>query len=427
MRAEFLRAASTAAPAARPGSLSLRLLRAYLDLTDEKGPIHAQGVADAGRQLAQGNQIPVYQINTTSLLRKALAAEPGSASDLTGPLDLAPGKRSPRWSVLCELIAAWPELADSDRVRVAAVLSKLGFWQQITLLVPPDLVADESPERARLALLRCNALFKSGGPQAAQGFRQARQVLHATAQHQGHPIEARIAAAIGLVVHHARSDRTLSDVEHSVEIARNLLQQAGEDRLGPVTVSAYWRAVSFLPFLRHDHRRVREMLDLAEEAARLAPVHSATNALTARENLHPLLETRARACAGAGDADRAECYYRELIALDPLDAKVHVRLGDFLLRQSRCDQARETYQRAALLGVPYTAYALTQAARCSHRLGEPVRAVACLMQAVRSDPRAVTPLAALRSLAGPAGMPGLATWAADRLSKITHTDLPHPR
>ncbi|MFI6172493.1 tetratricopeptide repeat protein [Nocardia sp. NPDC051052] len=418
MRTEFLRAATAVGHQTHPGTLSRALLGAYFDLTDEHGPIHARGVADAGRHLLAGTPIPAYQINTASLLRAALVEECGTG-DPHDPTAVPPGARSARWTVLCDLIDEWPTLADTDRLRVAAVLSKLGCWQAVVRLVSPKLPVDQSDCAARLALLRCNALFKSADRDTAvTAFHQAQRIMASTAQHPGYPLDLRLSAAIGLVVHHAKSDKTLTVIDGWATTATQLLRRADRHTVAPVTASAYWRGVSFVPYLRHDFPRMQQMLGAAEDAARAALIDTGTDALLARENLHPLLETRARAWMGVGNAEAAEQYYRELVTHDPLDPKVHVRLGDFLLHQSRLDEARSAYEHAALLGAPYTSYAFTQAARCSLHLDEPERGIASLMHAVRIDARSITPLVELRRVAGPAGFSSVAAWAADRLDTL---------
>lgn len=415
MRTAFLRAPDEAE--ARVPTTGHGVLDAYNDLSTDAGPIHARSVAEAGRHLLAGEPVPLYQINTPSLLRRYLAAETGPGCAVSDPREVAAEHRGPAWSLLCERIEDWPTLDAGIRMNVAAVLTKLGFWETVLRIVPDTVSVTRSPDHARLAYFRCNAALKAHGP-TRETLGRAQGVMAEIAR-SGLPVPNRLSAAVNLIVHHAKSDRSPSQLRIWHELADTLVRQADPDEIGPVRLSLYWRGVSFLPFFAGDHHEVRAMLDRAEELGREA-VDRATPAerLLAAENMHPLLETRGRAANAAGDRETAERYYRELVAHDPYDAKTHIRLGDHLLADRRPEEARRHYQDAAVLGVPYTAYAHTQAARCSIRLGERERAVASLVQAVRSDPNAVTPLAMLQDLLPGTPLAALRPWAAARLREL---------
>jgi Tfp pilus assembly protein PilF len=142
--------------------------------------------------------------------------------------------------------------------------------------------------------------------------------------------------------------------------------------------------------------------------------------LLALENMHPVLETQARAARAAGELETAERYYRALVAHDPQDAKTHVRFGDYLLSVGSPEQARRHFQEAAVLGAPYTAYAHTQGARCSLRLGDDEQGIASLVQAARSDPYAITPLLLLRDLLPGTTVAALRPWVEERLRTLSN-------
>ncbi|MEV4017756.1 bacterial transcriptional activator domain-containing protein [Nonomuraea angiospora] len=415
MRAQFLRAFGTES---RWLSRDLHLLRAYLDLTADAGPLHARSIADLGRRLAAGEQVPSYQINTPSMLRVSLAAAGGAKVACDDPREVPPAERSPRWEHLCAMLDRWAALPAGERAAVAATLSKLGFWATVGHLVPPDLAPERSVHHARLAVLRCNADHKRSGSTPAT-HAAARMTLAAIATSRELPAATRLAAAVNLIVDQAKSDRSMQEMDRWKEVADGLVATAPNE-LRPVQLSYYWRGVSFLPFFRGDHASVRRMLDEAEDSS-VAAVEQAgeDELLLAEENRHPLLETRARAAAVAGDLDEAERYYRALVLLDPEDSKVHVRLADHLFRRERIAEAWEAYQDAAALGVPYTSYAHTQAARCSLRLGEPEAALAALGEAVAADPAAVTPLVLLRDLLANGPLKRLRSWADQQIQTLT--------
>jgi tetratricopeptide (TPR) repeat protein len=410
MRAEFLRSA-----AARPEtSRSRYLLGAYLDLTSETGPLHAQTVADAGQHLQDGAVMPTYQINTTSVLRHNLAQE-CSVCVLTDPRDLDSSARSSRWNGLCEFLDAWPDLDVVSQTRTAVVLSKLGFWDLVRQLIDPEIKATQSPEHARLALLRSNAAVKSRAA-LPEALTTARGILENSATFADFDADTRLRAAINLVVHHAKTDRSLAAMRRWAEVAT----QQRHVGVNPVLESAYWRGVSYIPFLERNHGEVRRMLDEAERAGDRAFTDPDTPDLLARENRYPLLETRGRAEQSAGNLEAAEASYQALTQHDPDDARAHIRLADYWFKASSWPLALASYQRAAGLGAPYTAYAFTQLARCARQLGDTEYAIAALSLAIRFDDQGVTPLVILRELATSThGLGQLAAWCTQRLAAAT--------
>ncbi|WP_393062405.1 hypothetical protein [Streptomyces sp. LN549] len=411
MRTAFLRA-----PQEGTASSGQGLLRAYRDLTSQEGPIHARSVAAMGRCLLAGEPVPFYQINTLSRLRWFLRLEDGDIA-LHDPREVAHADRKPAWHKLCDGLDDWPALTQEAQAELVAVLTKLGFWDLVLRLVPDDLEVTASTVTARLAHFRCNAALKSSGPTDRTRAR-ASDVTEQIALSQL-PSALRLNAAVNLIVHHAKSDRSPVRLRSWCTLADDLVAGQEPDQADPIQMSVYWRGVSFLPFFDGDHQEVRRMLDRAEELGRRALADpSCQDGLLAHENMHPLLETRGRAAAAAGDQETAERYYRELVVHDPLDAKTHLRLGDHLHHRGLPEDARRCYQDAAVIGAPYTAYALTQAARCSVALDDTEHAVASLAQAVQYDPWAVTPLVLLQDLLPGTSLRGLRPWAGERLQSL---------
>ncbi|MFE2865821.1 tetratricopeptide repeat protein [Embleya sp. NPDC059259] len=350
------------APPTRAGEL----LAAYHDMRSDYGPIHARATADLGRRLPTDHPLPAYQVSTPGPLRALISLDAPEIAFLEDPRDCPPEGRSDPWSFLCEQLDHWAGLGSTRQLRVARVLARLGFWQLLTEIVDPLDGDPSNLEVCRLAQVRDSAFLRIGVDPTGAATRIRESTTRLT-DDETLPASTRIGAAINLLVGHARAASEIAAVDHWGRRATALFEATDPARLSAILRSAYWRGLSFVPFLHGDHGSTRDMLDAAEENAVTAVAASAdpgqVEGIPAAENMHLLLETRGRAAWESGDIDAAERYYRALVAHDELDAKVHVRLADLLARTDRVAEARECYLRSAHLGAPHTLYARTQVAR----------------------------------------------------------------
>ncbi|MBM2621408.1 hypothetical protein JIG36_38485 [Actinoplanes sp. LDG1-06] len=383
------------------------MLAAYFDLRSDCGPVHARIVGLMGRRLVSGAAVPACQTVTPSGLRYAISLDAPELPLIDAPRALTAARRSPEWAHLCTLVDAWDDLTPADRLRVARVLHKLGFWATLLTLTPPPTdrhaeTVDAGVWRA-LTRLRRMATLKMRGEDDFPIPPDMYEVYAAAAHDPGTPLEERISAAVNLAAHHGRNDRVADDIAPWAELAMRLVQSSA---LTPLLASAAWRAICFLPYYRSDHRAVATMLDEAErlgraaleaaqpgpatveaaqpgpaavEAAQLghvAPTSPATTTgradaegrdagaddrLLAVENLRVLSQTRGRA---ARDPLEAESWYRRAVELDPEDPQTHVTLGDHLVRCGRSEEAYASFATAAELGAPYTGYSRMGMERC---------------------------------------------------------------
>lgn len=378
--------------APEPPPRSRDLLAAYFDLCSTGGPLHAQCVADAGRHLLAGDPIPAYQTVPLRLLREALRAECPAEPHPERPEDLPEDLRSAPWRYLCALLERWPALPREDRVRVAAVLAKLGFWQTIADRIP----LGDHPDAPQLAYLRHVAEGRlSATPEAAAGpaYAGTLRATEAIAFDEHADPVARHGAAAHAIVLYAKLNRR-ADMRRAAHLVEHLDHH---DHLSPLNRSIAWRAVAFVPFFAGDHTEVDRQLRLAEAYATEA-LTGAVDRLPARENMLPVLETSGRSAKARGDKPAAERYYRRMAEWDPLDPKGHLRLADFLKAERRIEPALAAYRTAAHLGAPYASYAFQQVARCLIETGHPARSHGPLVAAATLDPRALPPLLTLRAV-----------------------------
>ncbi|MGW6459825.1 hypothetical protein ACWF94_28505, partial [Streptomyces sp. NPDC055078] len=338
------------------------LLAAYFDLHTDRGPLHARATADLGRRYLAREMLPPYQVITPGGFRRTLSPGAPGAVYSPGPLDRSGAAYSPRsldrsgaaysprsaedprqlpaahrsaeWACLCRELDHWSSLDVDRQLSVARVLGRLGFWSTVDAL-PTPATAPMTVEHLKLSYWRCVARQIASGPdpRIAAG---ARALLVALARSTRFPAAARLSAAINLVVDHARSDRSMAEMLRWQGLARSLIDAAPSNNFSILLLSAYWRAVSFIPFHRSDHAEVRRMLDESERLAHRAVGEAGDDRyLLALENVRLVLMTRGRASAAAGDRVSAEGYFRTLVGHDPLDAMSHVLLADFLAAQGR--------------------------------------------------------------------------------------------
>ncbi|GIF62077.1 hypothetical protein Ais01nite_01120 [Asanoa ishikariensis] len=341
------------------------LLAAYFDLRSDRGPLHARVLCVMGRNLLRGQPIPACQSVTHSTLRYSIRMDAPHLPLIDDPRALPPHDRSPEWAHLCGLTDNWEALPVGDRLRVARVLHKLGFWA--TLLKLPatgDEERDRHHQRA-LTRLRHIAEAKLQGDDSGVVPPEMYDDYAATASDEDAPREERVSAAVNLAVQHGRSDRDPKKVAHWAGAAQDLLVHAPPGSLSLRLASAAWRAISFMPFYQGDHTATAAMLDEAERLA-VAAVDRATDddRVIAVENLRVLYGTRgaAAAVAGdsaavAGDSAAATAFYRRAVDLDAEDPQTHVTLGDHLVRTGDLEAAHDAFAIAAQLGAPCTRYA----------------------------------------------------------------------
>lgn len=344
------------------------LLAAYFDLRTDEGPLHARSVADMGRCFLAGQPIPAYQSVTGSGLRGLIAADAPELPHINDPRELERPRRTREWDYLCDQLSRWDDLADERRLATAQVLFKLGFWQTLVSLPITTAAPDARPVAVgwQLARIQYSASMKLQGRDDFVLPPELRDVFARLARDDGSPVAKRLGAAVNLLVHHARYDRSRQEITRWHDVARGLVSAASPGDLSLVLLSAYWRGSSFAPFFDHDHAQVAQMLDKAEHTATQAVEQAEPDQrVLALENLRLVLMTRARAASVAGDQTAEESYVRRLARLDPLDSHAHVLLANFLFKAGRVDEARLGYLAAARLGAPFTELAQLQALRCA--------------------------------------------------------------
>ncbi|MEV4017757.1 hypothetical protein AB0J35_45435 [Nonomuraea angiospora] len=409
----FLRAPRPSAGARPVRPVEFHTWRALLDLGGLEEPASAgvipAALAHRNLDLPEHAQLPVQSRPGPAFRDRLTESPPLAGYALTDPAELPDHLRTEAWNRMCRLSASFDDLDVPDRVRLTGLLAGVGLYRHLATLSTGS--AEEVAADPRLLLVRARIAH------ARSVTDRTDATLHASIEALQNVLACgllsaatRLGAATTLLVLHAQYRmRDLESVGRYRNAAHELTRRLDPDNewLDVLHLSTYWRAASFQPFLAGDRRRTREELDLAESLARRIPADTQEQRWIRDLNLHPLLETRAKAALWAGDADRAVAFATELRDHDPLDGKVHVQLGDVHVRRDEPRAALACYLMAAALGAPYRSLAWCKAAEVM----EPAGSAHALMCAHRGDPQAVTPLLRQERLARRRGDDRLAEWA----------------
>ncbi len=403
-------------------TLSAWLMRPYIDLEGPGGSIQARTVAYTVTCLANEAMPQIFsQGNTRAGLRDELVRECGLPHyHLDWPEELPTALRTAHWQILCDALARWSVLDYEQKSKVTAVLGKLGLYKAVLHAIPRCSAGEiaSSEEQASLALKRVNALFKLDAVRSLQEVEEISGCVATSAPGDG---RTRLRAALNLVVHYARSGadskKNLPELRTWVEVAQKEFACLQPERF-PVDhlyASMYYRGVSFLPYHTGDRETVASMLDEAELHAQALFEQTSIPEAIAAENLHALLETRAKEARWAGNYELALVRLRKLVELDPLEPKVYIRLGDVLFGQKRFSEALPQYQQAARLGAPSTSSAWFKVGECYRHLEESERACDSYVQAVKCDPWNIPAFLQLYRVSRQNGNHLLRTWSEERL------------
>lgn len=412
-----------------PSSFTSWLLRPFVDLTSVgHGPLLNRGPLLSYQLLRDGQDGLGVQRALSGSFRANLAQQcgPGEVA-VDDPRELPGDRRTPEWGELCELVDDFARMDDQVRVRVVRVLIDLAFHALVVRLVPefdvPTVEGD--PTKARLLGLRGFARYMLMQGEW-QRYEPSEFVSLLSARSIPHPV--RFAAANILLIYHARVTRNIGMVRSCREQMEQSLHHLSSPHsfAADMYTSRFYRAASYLPFLAGHRAQVTFEMQKAEDLARdlLGRATSGAERIVAEENIHPVLESRAREAQWLGDRDLAYTRIKELRdVIDPWDAKVRLEHAELLAAHGEWQAAAKEFVAAAELGPPGTAIAWTMAGECYMRLGFTSEATCAYLAALRLDPEGLTPAEGLHRALRERGGGPLVRWVEDRTRAFA--DLPY--
>lgn len=384
----------------RERRLSAWLLRPFIDLGPlVVGPLYARGIEEYWRAFIDPSR-PRFALQRTlpPAFRAQLIAEAGRPEFLgSDPRDLPDGLRTDRWSAVCDALDRWHELPLEQKRALVLLLHSLCMYEPVLRLVPEyDARANgKNSSDVELSYWRASAKYVLGVPSRVSDYRAAdTSVLEAIVANAPDAVPAAFNAAIKVFVHKAKT-RAVTDelMQWGSKLERALSDAVGkvDDFTGNLLTSRFYRAMGFLPQQRGDRKEVVRLMDLAERHARKMKPAGSAQELLYLENLHPVLESRAKEALWLGDRELALKRARQVVKLDAFDSKTWVELGQVRMARREWALAADAYVNAAMLGPPASAIGRHMAGICFRRCGQDALAAFFFKDALEIDPLGISP------------------------------------
>ncbi|RJF74099.1 hypothetical protein D4Q52_13110 [Rhodopseudomonas palustris] len=394
------------------------LLHPYFDLEPTPfGPLHARCV-EHGWRAFDDLELPRFtpQRALAPGFRVQLARTTGQRSPVIRPHDLPARLRSERWGKLCGAIDGWNALLPEKRVRLAFLLHSLCFYSQLIDLVDgrEDHGLGADPVALELDLLCASARYIAAVPKQISDYHDAdlSKLERIAGDSRAEP-RTRFNSTAKVFVHKAK---TRADTSELVRWGARF-----EACLGPAVadmdefsanlhISRFYRGMGFLPQRAGDAAAVARAMGLAEDYAfRMRPVTPAQQVLF-KENLHALMQSRAKEAAWAGDLDLALTRALQVIEFDPCDSMAWLELGQLHRRRKSWPKAAEAFAVAAMLGPPAAAVGRHLVGVCLSKIGLDLLAALFFRDALEADPLGISPRRAIENLPDAPVLVALKEW-----------------
>lgn len=406
----------------KPQRFAPRLLQPFLDLAPvTRGPLYARAISFYWQAFVhEDGQAFALQRTLPSAFRAQVQRDAGHAQPAADdPRSLPAQDRSERWRSLCEALDRWEQLAPHRRTRLALLLHGLCCYAPLpTLLGTVDCQRlRKDAAYAELVYWRESARYMLGlqGPVALYTGADLSLFEHlATAAPVGTP--AGFNAAVKVFAHRSKTGATVPELQQYAGWMERTLAAANAEASAfdaGLRTSRYYRALAFLPMRAGDSAGMVHMMDLAEQHARALQPGFEAEQLLFLENLHPVMESRAKEALWLGDTALALTRAQAVVDLDPYDPKSWVELGQLRMKREEWTLAAEAYATAGLLGPPAAAMGRHMAGICLREAGQPALAAFFFKEALEADPLGISPREALQHLPAAPLADALGQWALD--------------
>lgn len=401
------------------GRFSIWLLRPFVDLgVCEMGPLYARGIEAYWHAFADA-RAPAFMLQRTLPpgFREQLMSEVQEPRyDVADPRELPAALRSGRWQEMCDALDAWDGLCAKRRFRLVVLLHSLCLYEPVLGLVAP-MSGRLEPSEAHsvdLAYWRASAHYALNVPERVSDYHDADlATFEAIAAEAPDAVPAAFNSVLKIFVHRVKTGAPLDELEVRAErLERSLADTVGhvdEFTRGLLTSRCY-RALGFLPQRRDDRAGVVRVMDLAERHALGMSPRNDAERLLYLENLHPLMESRAKEALWLGDLDLALERAQRVVEIDPYDSKAWVELGEIRMLRKEWAAAAQAYVVAGMLGPPASAIGRHMAGVCYRELGEDLLAAFLFKETLELDPLGISPRLEIRELADTAVLAALKEW-----------------
>jgi tetratricopeptide (TPR) repeat protein len=396
------------------------LLRPYIDLGPlVTGPLYARGIEEYWRAFIDP-LVPRFALQRTlpPAFRSQLIAESGHPGYLVAdPRQLPQELRTDRWSAVCDALDHWRELPAASKRALVLLLHALCLYEPVLKLVPAFSARTMGGGAADVELYywRASAGYVLGVPNRIADYRNAdTSVFEAIVVDAPDAVPAAFNAAVKVFVHKAKTGAGAAELaqwgarlERAVADAVGKVDQFTADLL----TSRFYRAMGFLPQKHGDRAKVVRLMNLAERHARKMKPATIAQQLLYLENLHPVLESRAKEALWLGDHALALRRARQVVKLDAYDSKAWVELGQIRMARKEWALAAEAYVCAATLGPPASAIGRHMAGICFRKCGQDGLAAFFFKDALEIDPLGISPHDEISKLSNAAIFKALKEWS----------------
>ncbi|MEH2276481.1 MAG: tetratricopeptide repeat protein [Nostoc sp.] len=399
------------------------LNRPYFDLSPYIGGSPHLYAIELSYQNLINNPPAIYnlQVNYSSLFRKSLLEENRLLQyNVDNPLQLPNELRTERWNQLCDYLIHYQELKPVSKLLVMNLVRSLSLHQTVLEYVPQMSEAEIASDQNLAALALCRAV-SSVVSNSDYGYLDDLKEIEIIATNAPSSSLIRAQASILLLVRYATTFRDLPSAEHWRAIATQEIQDIKpllNDFQYNLLMSIYYRAVTFVPLLHRDKEKVIQEMELCEFYGKSLICENEIQQIVANENMNILTESRVKEALWLGDLDLAQERARRLIAMEPLDSRYRLELGELLIKVSKIEEAAKIYASATRLGPPGTAVAWFMKGQCYEALGEIEIASDSYLTALQIDSEAISAVERLAKLAPDLGNSALVNWSKLRLMEL---------
>ena len=382
-------------------------LQIYLDLSHpaDHAPLHVWRPWLSW--LKMRGERPLMSSNLQRLLppgfRRSLARErPAYIVAIRDPGEIQKTHVSANWAFLQECVSNYATLACELRYATLSTLLALGFFEKAR-----DIQCPPSDDQIRTDHTQASIGCAIAAATVALASQYDNQLdlspLERVASLAPVGSQPRFEASIELVVQCAKHTNDLLNARRWRINARKSLDEIRRERLNSFEMalleSRFYRSAAFVPFMEGDRDGVVREMELCEYHARLALGNTFDERILERENLVPMLQSRAKEARWLGDLALAKTRLQLAVNADPRDSIRWAELGEIELDTGNPEAAHRCYLIAATHSPPGSCLAWHMAGEAAYLCGDLELACAHYYEALKIDPMCTSAAQRLRQFA----------------------------
>jgi hypothetical protein len=312
----------------------------------------------------------------------------------------------------------WPDLTTDRKCRLVLLLHALCFYSLIANCIDlSDARISDDEDSRELVYWSASAHYVLGLHDRVADYGEAdvsqfERIVTAAPPHEPTAFNA----ALRIFTHRAKVGAPVDELVLLRDRTERILDAVvgkSDDFTRALLVSRFYRAAAFVPRRNGNRGEVVRLMDLAEHHARAMVPGDPAQEFLYLENLHPVLESRAKEALWLGDLNLALQRTLGVVDHDTYDSRAWLELGQVRLRRKEYALAAEAYVVAATLGHPSSAIGRHMAGLCFRHLEQPLLAAFFFQAALEKDSRAISPREELQGLPDVPVLTPLKEWSLE--------------